>query len=158
MTEGALPARTIGPPAAAAALLVAISVARFAFPDVSGIMMLSVVPITLLGMMLGWGAGLLAATAASAVFFVWAATEGHIGTLDYADQPLAFFVLGGVSGFYAHGALGDYDLARAAARARLRRAIAANEIVLHYQRSSARAIGRCSRSRRWRAGPTRRGG
>jgi EAL domain-containing protein (putative c-di-GMP-specific phosphodiesterase class I) len=101
-----------------------------------------VVPITLLGIMLGWRAGLLAAGAASGAFLVWAATEGHIGTLDYADQPLTFFLLGGISGFFAHGALGDYSLKRAIALGKLRKALADDEILLRYQPIVAARDGR----------------
>ena len=48
-------------------------------------------------------------------------------------EPLAFFMLGSLTGFYAHGALGDYDLARQALRRDLQQAIDKGHLVLHYQ-------------------------
>jgi EAL domain-containing protein (putative c-di-GMP-specific phosphodiesterase class I) len=118
-------------PVLAVAALIGVSVLRFV-TNAPGEELLAVVPIALLGMMFGPRGGVLAALCASVVFLVWAA--GHdVSTLDYVDEPLAFFTLGLVGGFYANGALGDYDLERHRLRRRLLRAIARGEIVMHYQ-------------------------
>jgi len=126
-------ARAIGGPAGAVALLIAISVARFVWPDAQGTMLFAVVPVAALGMMLGARVGLLAALAASAVTIVWAAVAHHLGRLEFIGQPLSFFMLGGISGYFAKGALGDYDFDRARICSRLRAAITGGEIGMHYQ-------------------------
>jgi EAL domain-containing protein (putative c-di-GMP-specific phosphodiesterase class I) len=123
---------TLALPLLAVAALAGVSVLRFVINGAPGEELLAVVPIALLGVMFGPRGGLLAALCASAVFLAWAA--GHdVSTLDYVDEPLAFFTLGLVAGFYAHGALGDYDLERHRLRRRLLRAIERGEIVMHYQ-------------------------
>jgi EAL domain-containing protein (putative c-di-GMP-specific phosphodiesterase class I) len=126
-------ARGFAVPAAAAALLLALSVARFVFPDVSGVMLFAILPITLLGMTLGVRGGLGSAVVASGVAIVWDATNGDQSVLDYVNEPVTFLVLGVICGYFAGGALGEYDLRQALARAELRQGIAAGELVMHYQ-------------------------
>jgi EAL domain-containing protein (putative c-di-GMP-specific phosphodiesterase class I) len=53
--------------------------------------------------------------------------------VEYAEHPLVCFGLGWLSGHYARGALGDHDLRRARANARLRDACARGEVQLYYQ-------------------------
>lgn len=126
-------ARALWPPVAAVSLLGAIIGLRFVFVNVDGIMLFAIIPIALLGMMLGARAGVLAALAASAAYLVWAATEARPDKLDYVNEPLTFFALGLISGYFAHGALGDYDWKRAAAVQEFRRAIDGDELRLHFQ-------------------------
>src|SRR5262245_57113506 len=133
MFPGGPRTRALGPPAAAALLLVAICVLRFALPDTSGVMLFATVPVALLGIMLGVRAGLGAALLASAVYLVWAATEGDPGTLDWFNHPLTFFTLGGISGYFAHGALGDFDWRKAVTCSEVRRAVGRGEVRLDYQ-------------------------
>lgn len=144
LDRGGGTARAFWPPIAAALLLVAIIALRFAFADVDGIMLFAVVPIALLGMMLGARAGVLTALVASAAYLVWAATDASPDKLDYVNQPLTFFLLGGLSGYFAHGALGDYDWRRASAVAELRRAMDDDQLRMHYQpivRRDGRLLG-----------------
>src|SRR6478672_6344522 len=96
-------ARGIGGPVAAVAALIAISVVRFVWPDAQGTMLVAIVPIALLGIMRGFRAGLLAALFASVVLLVWAATSGNASTFQLVTYPLNFFILGGLSGYYARG-------------------------------------------------------
>jgi EAL domain-containing protein (putative c-di-GMP-specific phosphodiesterase class I) len=91
------------------------------------------VPIALLGVMLGFRAGLLAALYATAVTLVWAATSGHAETIAYFTQPITFFALGGLSGYFARGALGDFDYERARTCSQLREAIDHGQVGFHYQ-------------------------
>ena len=102
--------RTLMPPLLALAALVGIAVLRFALPGASGLMLFELVPIALLGMMFGVRAGLLAALFASTAYLVWAATKGHPNTLEWINDPLTFFVLGGITGYFARGALGRLRL------------------------------------------------
>jgi EAL domain-containing protein (putative c-di-GMP-specific phosphodiesterase class I) len=115
------------------ALLAAALVLRFALPDATGIMFLAIVAIALLGTMHGMRVGLAAGVIASAAFLVWAATQDSLGPDDYLDRPGAFLTLGLIAGFYAHGALGDFDPRRAVRRHELRRALREGEIQMHYQ-------------------------
>jgi EAL domain-containing protein (putative c-di-GMP-specific phosphodiesterase class I) len=126
-------ARAVGGPIGAVVALIAISVGRFVWPDANGTMWLAVVPIALLGIMLGFRAGLLAALFASAVALTWVVTEGEATPLQLITYPLNFFILGGITGYYAKGALGDFDLRRARTCAHVRHAIDRGEIRLHYQ-------------------------
>ena len=126
-------ARAIGGPAAAVVALIAISVLRFVFPHAQGTMLFAVVPIVLLGIMRGPRAGLLSALYATAVSLIWAITTDDAETLQYFTQPLVFFLFGGLSGYYAKGALGDFDLRRARTCSQLRHAILRGDVALHYQ-------------------------
>jgi EAL domain-containing protein (putative c-di-GMP-specific phosphodiesterase class I) len=120
-------------PALAVLLLVALWVVRFAQPDVHGLFVFAVIPVALIAMMFGWRGGLLAALLTSGVFLVWALTRSDVSGIEYVGEPLVLFVIGIVAGYYAHGALGDYDLERQALRRDLTRAIAGGELILHYQ-------------------------
>ena len=108
--------------AAAVGMLIGISILRFEVAD-PGIMLLAVVPIALLGVMHGVRGGLFGASVASGVLLVWAFTQGHPGAVEEIDEPAVFFMLGLVTGIYAHGALGDCDPRHALQRAELRRAM-----------------------------------
>ncbi len=118
--------------AAAVGSLVGLSVLRF-FVAHQGVMLLAVLPIALLGMMYGVRGGLAAAAAASAVFLVWAFTNGDRNALALIEEPVVFFVLGLVSGIYAKGVLGDCDPRHAVQRAELRRGMRRGEVVFYYQ-------------------------
>jgi EAL domain-containing protein (putative c-di-GMP-specific phosphodiesterase class I) len=133
MTASGPTARAVGGPAAAVIALIVISVARFVWPDAEGTMLVAIVPIALLGIMLGFRAGLLAALFASVVLLVWAVTSGNASTIELVTDPVNFFILGGLSGYYARGALGDFDLRRARSNSQLRHAISHQQIYLHYQ-------------------------
>jgi thiamine transporter ThiT len=104
----ALVSRSLLLTATAVGMLVGISVVRFEVAD-PGIMLLTVVPITLFGVMYGIRGGLVGAVVASALFLVWAFTRRHHGVIELSDEPVVFFTLGLVAGMYAHGALGDCD-------------------------------------------------
>ena len=117
---------------AAVGMLVGISVLRFQIAD-PGVMLFAAVPITLLAVTYGVGAGLAAAAVASAMLLIWALTQGHLGIVEAIDEPAVFFMLGALAGIYAHGAFGDLDLRHAVRRAELRRAIGRGEVVFHYQ-------------------------
>ena len=118
--------------AAAVGMLIGISILRFEVDD-PGIMLLAVVPIALLGVMYGVRGGLVGASVASGVLLVWAYTQGHPGAVDEIDEPAVFFLLGLLTGIYAHGALGDCDPRHALQRAELRRAMQLGEVVFDYQ-------------------------
>jgi EAL domain-containing protein (putative c-di-GMP-specific phosphodiesterase class I) len=64
---------------------------------------------------------------------VWAVTSGNGTTLQFITYPLNFFILGGISGYFAKGALGDYDFSNARTCARLREAIDRGQVGFHYQ-------------------------
>ncbi len=91
--------------------------------------------------MFGARGGLAAALFASVVFLAWAIGH-HVSGVDYVDEPLAFFTLGAVTGIFAHGTLGDYDVARHRLRRRILRAIGEGQIVMHYQPVVDGASGR----------------
>src|SRR6478672_10896072 len=133
MTSRGPTLRAAGGPLAAVVALVGISVLRFVFPDTQGIMLFAVVPITLLGIMRGVRAGLVAAVLASAVSITWALTSGHDQALRYLGEVLTFFILGWLSGYFARGALGDFDYEQARTSSHLRDAIRRGRVVFHYQ-------------------------
>src|SRR3954469_22773730 len=126
-------ARAIGGPSVAVATLIGLSVLRFLFPDGHGFMLFASVPIVLLGIMLGFRTGLLAALYASAVTAVWAVTSGNAGGGESLGEPTTFFLLGGLSGYFAKGALGDFDLDHARTCLQLRRALTHEQVGLYYQ-------------------------
>ncbi len=113
-------------------LLVGLPVVRF-LTDTQGIMLFSVVPIALLAMLFGVRGGLAAALFSSGAYLAWALTGGGFGATADAGTPVCFFLLGLVSGFFAHGALGDFDLRAVARRTALRGAIRRGDVVFHYQ-------------------------
>ncbi len=96
-------------------------------------MLFASVPIVLLGIMLGFRAGLLAALYAAVVAAVWAATSGNAGAGQSVGEPLIFFLLGGLSGYFAKGVLGDFDLGPARTCSQLRRALSREQVGLYYQ-------------------------
>ena len=126
---------------AAVGMLIGISILRFEVDD-PGIMLLAVVPIALLGVMYGVRGGLVGASVASYVLLVWAFTQGHRGAVLEIDEPAVFFMLGLLTGIYAHGALGDCDPRHALQRAELRRAMQLGEVVFHYQPIADARTGR----------------
>jgi EAL domain-containing protein (putative c-di-GMP-specific phosphodiesterase class I) len=113
-------------------LLVGFPALRFITDD-PAYMLFSVLPITVLGMMFGVAGGLISALISSVAYLVWALTGGESSTAATASTPVIFFILGLVSGVYAGGALGEFDLHTSAARAELRRSIRGGEILFHYQ-------------------------
>ena len=76
------------------------------------------------------------------MLLVWAYTQGHPGAVDEIDEPAVFFLLGLLTGIYAHGALGDCDPRHALQRAELRRAMQLGEVVFHYQPLADARTGR----------------
>ena len=96
-------------------------------------MLVAVVPIALLGMMLGFRAGIAAAAYASGVAMLWAVSTSAGDVSEAVGDSLTFFALGGISGYFAKGALGDIGFARARTCTQLRRAIAHGQIGLEYQ-------------------------
>jgi EAL domain-containing protein (putative c-di-GMP-specific phosphodiesterase class I) len=120
-------------PAAASLALVGLAVARLVVPDSEGLMWFAVIPITVLGMTVGLRGGVAAAAFATAAALAASATGGSEPVLENVSAPITFFLLGGMSGYFAHGALGDYNPKAAAAQAELRHAMRAGEIALHYQ-------------------------
>jgi EAL domain-containing protein (putative c-di-GMP-specific phosphodiesterase class I) len=126
-------ARKTWPPAGAALLLAAIISLQFLFPQTVGIMTFSIVPIVLLGMMLGPRAGLLAALISSAAYAAWAITEAPPRDLHHVAEPLAYVAFGLISGYFAHGALGEYDRRTTVTCNALGRAMARDEVVMHFQ-------------------------
>ena len=127
--------------AAAVGMLIGSSILRFEVDD-PGIMLLAVVPIALFGVMYGVRGGLGGASVASGVLLVWAFTQGDPGAVDEIDEPAVFFLLGLLTGIYAHGALGDCDPRHALQRAELRRAMHLGEVVFHYQPIADARTGR----------------
>ena len=120
-------------PAAASLALVGLAVGRLAFPDTEGLMWFAVIPISVLGMTVGLRAGIAAAAFATAAALAAAVTGGNEPVVEDASFPISFFLLGGLSGYFAHGALGQYNPRVTAAQAELRHAMRAGEIRLHYQ-------------------------
>jgi hypothetical protein len=106
MIVSVLVSRSVLLNAAAVGMLIGISILRFVVAD-PGVMLLAVVPIALLGVMYGVRGGLFGASVASGVLLAWAFTQGHPGAVEEIDEPAVFFLLGLLSGMYAHGALGD---------------------------------------------------
>jgi EAL domain-containing protein (putative c-di-GMP-specific phosphodiesterase class I) len=122
-------------PAIAATLLVigsAVAGVLLGYPD--WITPVIAIGIAAVGMMFGVRGGFAAAFIASASFLGWAI--GHDG-YDSGDiinhRPVLFFALGLLTGYFAYGALGDYHVARAVTRGRLRHAIHHGQVVLYYQ-------------------------
>ncbi|MEA2347729.1 MAG: hypothetical protein QOG62_1516 [Thermoleophilaceae bacterium] len=120
-------------PLLALVLLLGVSGARFVAPEAHDVLLFALIPIGLFAVMYGWRGGLLSATWTVGVYLVWAFGRHDLQPLEYLAQPLAFFMVGSIAGFYAHGALGDYDLQRQALRRELQHAIEAGHLVLHYQ-------------------------
>ena len=120
-------------PVLALVLLVALWVVRYVQPDVHGLFVFAVIPVALIAMMFGWRGGFVAALLTSGVFLTWALGRSDVTGVEYVGEPLVLFVIGIVAGYYAHGALGDYDMARQSLRRDLTRAIASGDLVLHYQ-------------------------
>jgi EAL domain-containing protein (putative c-di-GMP-specific phosphodiesterase class I) len=126
-------ARALLVPAAASLALVGLAVARLAVPDTEGLMWFAAIPISVLGMTVGLRAGIAAAAFATAAALAAAVTGGNEPVIEDVSAPITFFLLGGVSGYFAHGALGEYNPKVTAARAELRQAMRAGEISLNYQ-------------------------
>jgi signal transduction histidine kinase len=86
------------------ALFAAVTLARFMVddPDVGSLTLLFSVPIALLAVSEGAGAGLAAAGMAVVLTAVWAiAKDVDIGAVDYATRAVAFGTTGGVVGWFA---------------------------------------------------------
>jgi EAL domain-containing protein (putative c-di-GMP-specific phosphodiesterase class I) len=122
-------------PALAAALLVLASAGLgivLGYPD--WITPVIAGAIAAVGMMFGARGGFVAAFIASAAFLAWAI--GHDG-YDSGDivnhRHVLFFALGLLTGTFAYGALGGYNVGGAVGRGRLRHAIRHGRIVLYYQ-------------------------
>ena len=101
--------------AAAVGMLIGISILRFEVAD-PGIMLLAVILIALLGVMHGVRGGLFGASVAAVVLVVWAFTKATPVLSRRSTKRRCSSLLGLLSGIYAHGALGDCDRARPAAR------------------------------------------
>ena len=115
-------------------LLAALIALRFIFPEPDGIMLLAVVPIILLGMMLGANGGIGAALVASVAYLVWAATEGSPGR-DRIRRPPARILRAG-RGSAASSRAGCWvrtDWQDAMASSELRGAMDREELVMHFQ-------------------------
>jgi EAL domain-containing protein (putative c-di-GMP-specific phosphodiesterase class I) len=142
--------------ALAVALLVAFPALRLITGD-SGWMLFSVIPIVLLAMMYGLDGGLGAAGASSAAYLAFALTGEGAGATEDIGAPVGYFILGLITGIYANGALGDFDLRARVRRAELRDAIRQGQIVLHYQplaETRSRAVVALEGLARWEH-PTR---
>jgi EAL domain-containing protein (putative c-di-GMP-specific phosphodiesterase class I) len=120
-------------PALALGLLLGLWLLRFLLPDLHGLFVFALIPVTLIAMMFGWRGGVVAALSTSVLFAIWAAGRGDVAGIETVGEPLVLFAMGLVAGYYAHGALGDYDLERQALRRDLQRAIGEGQLVLHYQ-------------------------
>jgi EAL domain-containing protein (putative c-di-GMP-specific phosphodiesterase class I) len=130
------------PGIAAALLVVVLTVAGILLGEPNWITPLLCGGIALCGMIFGVSGGFAAAFIASAGFFGWAVADG-VDTGDVVNhRHLLFYALGLLTGYFAYGVLGDYDVGRAVTRARLRRAIPRGEIVLHYQPVAEAGTGR----------------
>jgi EAL domain-containing protein (putative c-di-GMP-specific phosphodiesterase class I) len=89
--------------------------------------------IVAVALMFGVRGGFAAALIATAGSVGWDLADGFQShdLLNYRN--FSFFAFGLVTGYFAHGVLGDYHVGREIARGRLRRAIHRGEIILHYQ-------------------------
>ncbi len=138
----ALLSRRMAPGIAAAALVIGLSALGIVLGEPNWLTPLVAASIMLVAMIWGPGGGFAAAFIASAGFFGWAVGDG-VQTGDVINhRQLLFFALGLLTGYYAHGLLGDYNISNAVDRARLRRAIPSGELVLHYQPLAEADTGR----------------
>jgi EAL domain-containing protein (putative c-di-GMP-specific phosphodiesterase class I) len=138
----ALRSRRMAPGIAAAALVIGLSATGIVLGEPNWLTPLLAGAIMLVAMAWGPRGGFAAAFFASAAFFAWAVGDGlHTGDV-INHRHLIFYALGLLTGYYAHGVLGDYDVGRAVTRARLRRAIPRGELVLHYQPVAEAGTGR----------------
>jgi EAL domain-containing protein (putative c-di-GMP-specific phosphodiesterase class I) len=130
------------PGIAAAALVLGLTLAGILLGEPNWLTPLMAAAIMLVGMLWGPRGGFAAAFVASAGFFGWAVGDG----LDSGDvinhRHLLFYALGLLTGYYAHGVLGDYSVGRAVTRARLRRAMPRGEVILYYQPVAEAGTGR----------------
>jgi signal transduction histidine kinase len=100
---------------AALGLFVVIAVVRFTVTDpaVGSITLLFTLPIALLAIAEGAGAGLAAAGLAMVLFAVWAMVRDiDIGVLDYAARAIAFGTTGGLVGWFADRARANVEALR----------------------------------------------
>jgi len=138
----ALRSRRMVPGIAAAALVIGLSVLGVVLGEPNWLTPLVAASIILVAVFWGPLGGFAAAFVASAGFFGWAVGDGwHNGDV-INHRHLLFYALGVLSGYYAHGVLGDYSVGSAVTRARLRRAIPRGELVLHYQPLAEADTGR----------------
>jgi signal transduction histidine kinase len=94
----------------ALALFAAVTAARFIFegPNSGSITLLFSVPIALLAIAEGAGAGLAGAGLAIVITAVWAiTTDADVNAIDYATRLVAFGTTGGVVGWFADRARGN---------------------------------------------------
>ena len=130
------------PGIAAAGLVVALSVAGILLGEPNWLTPILAGAIMLVAMMWGPRGGFLAAFIASTGFFGWAVSDGVDSGDVINHRHLLFYALGLLTGYYAHGVLGDYSVGRAVTRARLRRAMPRGEVILHYQPVAEAGTGR----------------
>jgi signal transduction histidine kinase len=99
----------------ALALFIAIAVVRFAVTDprVGSISLLFILPVALLAIVEGAGAGLAGAGLAMVLLATWAIVKDiDISALDYAARAIAFGTTGGLVGWFADRARANLDALR----------------------------------------------
>src|SRR5215208_5137771 len=111
MVARALFTRRMVPALAAAVLLVVSSVIGIALGYPDWVTPLVALAICLIGMMFGVPGGFLAAFIASLAFFAWAVLHDGYDSGDIVNhRHVLFFALGLLTGAFAYGALGDYQV------------------------------------------------
>ena len=138
----ALFSRRMAPGGLAAALVIVLSALGIVLGEPSWLTPLVAASIMLVATMWGPRGGFVAAFIASGAFFGWAIGDGIQSGDVINHRHLLFYSLGILTGYYAHGLLGDYNLRKAVDRARLRRAIPRGELILHYQPLAEAGTGR----------------
>jgi EAL domain-containing protein (putative c-di-GMP-specific phosphodiesterase class I) len=92
------------------------------------------IAIVAVGVMWGARGGFAAAFVASATFLIWAVAHDGYDSGDIINhRHVLFFALGLLTGYFAYGALGDYNVGRAVLRTKLRHAMKRGQVVLYYQ-------------------------
>jgi len=142
VVSDALRSRRMLPGIAAAALVLGLTVTGIVIGEPNWLTPLLAGAIMIVAMMWGPRGGFIAAFIASTGFFAWAVSDGVDSGDVINHRHLIFYALGLLTGYYAHGVLGDYSVGRAVTRARLRRAMPRGEVVLHYQPVCEAGTGR----------------
>ncbi len=135
--------RKMAPALVAAALLIVLAVAGILLDQPDWITPLLAVTIIVIGVMYGARGGFLAGLIACAAFVAWAVGHDGYDLSDFVNhRVLLFLALGVLTGYFAHGALGDYHVGQAVARGRIRRAMHHEQLVLYYQPVARADTGR----------------
>lgn len=133
----------MAPAVVTAGLLVALVVSGIVLSEPDWLTPFLAVTIIVIAVMFGARGGFLAGLIACLAFISWAVGHDGYDLSDIVNHRVALFLaLGALTGYFAHGALGDYHVGQAMARGRIRRAVHNRELILYYQPVAEATTGR----------------